>query len=334
MRILFVASGHGPHKEMAPFTRAQASSLRRIGLTINSFPIEGQGLRAYVRAIPQLRKYLRENPPDVIHAHYSLSGWVAVAARPRQPIVLSLMGTDAYGEYVGENKVIPQSRLLTLLTWLIQPFVQKIICKSANIAAYSYRPGITEILPNGVELDKFELLPHEATRKALGLRPDRRYVLFLGDPKNPRKNVALARRAISLLQRDDVELLLPYPIPHSEVVRYFNAADAFVLCSYMEGSPNVVKEAMACNCPLVVTDVGDAAWLVGDEPGCYVASFDPADFAQKLELALQFGSKGQRTGGRERLHTLGLEAGQVADRLKTIYHSLGRATPQKARAGS
>lgn len=98
-----------------------------------------------------------------------------------------------------------------------------------------------------------------------------------------------------------------------------NAADVLLLTSRYEGSPNVIKEAMACNCPIVATDVGDIRWIIGDTEGCYLTSFDPGDVASKLQLALKFG---RRTRGRERLIELGLDSVSVAKRIVQLYQDV------------
>jgi glycosyltransferase involved in cell wall biosynthesis len=109
-------------------------------------------------------------------------------------------------------------------------------------------------------------------------------------------------------------------VAHNDVPKYLNEADVLVFPSYMEGSPNVIKEAMACNCPIVSTDVGDVSWVFGKTKGCYLASFDPADFAEKLKEAISFAQTKGRTKGRQRIVNLSLDMATVAKRLKSIYN--------------
>ena len=98
---------------------------------------------------------------------------------------------------------------------------------------------------------------------------------------------------------------------------YLNAADVLLLTSKWEGSPNILKEAMACNCPIVSTDVGDVKWLLGDLEGHYLSSFDAVDFSKKIKQAFIFG---KRTCGRKRIYELGLDSENIADRIITIYN--------------
>ncbi|HRI59230.1 MAG TPA: glycosyltransferase family 4 protein [Saprospiraceae bacterium] len=190
------------------------------------------------------------------------------------------------------------------------------------------RKSVTHLIPNGVRLDQFKLYD-KTLRKELGLDKDKKYVLFLGDPSDNNKNIALVEAALDILDRPDVELLIRYKVSHEAVVKYLNIADVFTLCSFSEGSPNVVKEAMACNCPMVVTNAGDAAWVVGDTTGCYVSpTYEPGDFAKKLRLALQYSEKYGRTKGRDRLLALGLDAKHIAEKVIGVYRSVTKKQPQ------
>jgi glycosyltransferase involved in cell wall biosynthesis len=105
-------------------------------------------------------------------------------------------------------------------------------------------------------------------------------------------------------------------------VNYYNAADVFLLTSQSEGSPNTIKEAMACNCPIVTTNVGDVKTVIGTTKGCYIALHDIRDIADKLKKALYFCSK---TTGRERIINLGLDSNTIAEKIIKIYktHLIG-----------
>jgi glycosyltransferase involved in cell wall biosynthesis len=321
MKVLFVCSGNSKDFDIPPFIKEQGVSLTKKGIELTYFPVLGKGIKGYLRRSKNLKDYLIQNPVDLIHAHYTLSGWTTVLAFPRVPIVLSLMGTDAYGEYSGPGKIVFKSRFLTLLTFLIQPFVSAIISKSEHIATYVYRKSISYILPNGIRLEQFKLYPPEI-RNELGLKKEKKYVLFLGDKNYKRKNFTLLENALNLIKNDNVELLAPYPVAHDEVVKYLNAADVFIMSAFMEGSPNVIKEAMACNCPIVATDVGDVKWVMGDTEGCYLTSFDPADVAEKIKRAIAFGNDKGRTNGRERIFELGLDSETVAKKILEVYDSV------------
>lgn len=159
MKVLFVCSGNNGSFDMAPFIRKQGESLKKKGVEVDYFPIIGKGIAGYLKAAMRFRGYLKTRRYDLIHAHFTLSGWTVVLGAGRIPVVLSLMGDDAYGVYVGVNRVRFGSRLRTLLTWLIQPFVKAIISKSENIEKYVYLKHKSFIVPNGVDIKWFQPAP-------------------------------------------------------------------------------------------------------------------------------------------------------------------------------
>src|SRR5690554_4110140 len=118
MRVLFVCSGNSDNFDIIPFIKAQGNSLMALGVQVDYFPVVGKGLAGYLRAGVRLRKYLKNKRYDVIHAHFSLSGWTAVIGAGKTPVVLSLMGDDAQGNFIGINKIEFKSRLFTLSTKL------------------------------------------------------------------------------------------------------------------------------------------------------------------------------------------------------------------------
>jgi glycosyltransferase involved in cell wall biosynthesis len=321
LKVLFVSSGNSKKFEIAPFIKAQGESLVNGGVEVTYFSISGKGFIGYLKDSFRLRKYLKNSKIDIIHAHYSLSGWTAVLSFPNLPIVLSLMGSDTYGAFIDVNKISFRSYALVILTKLIQPFVDVIICKSRHIESYVYLKKKSHVIPNGVLLSDFST-NISVSASDLGLSLNKKHVLFLGSKTDVRKNYILADKAVKLLGKGNINLLAPYPVKHEEVVKLLKVVDCLVVPSFMEGSPNVVKEAMACNCPVVATDVGDIQWLFGNTPGYFIADFSSDDVAKKITEALAFVEKFGRTNGRERLIELGLDSREIAHRLINIYSKI------------
>jgi teichuronic acid biosynthesis glycosyltransferase TuaC len=320
MKVLFVCSGNNKTFDIAPFIRQQGESLRKKGVEVDYFPIVGKGIGGYLKAAVSLRQYLKTRRYDLIHAHFTLSGWAAVLGGGRTRVILSLMGDDAYGAYVGVNKVRFSSRHFTFLTWLIQPFVKAIISKSQNIENYVYLKHKSFIVPNGVDIKSFQQSPVMNQRDPLS--KEKKTILFLGNKSEVRKNYSLVQSAVALMNLPNVELINPYPVKHADVPGLLHSADVLAVPSLMEGSPNVVKEAMACNCPIVATETGDIKWVIGDTEGCYVSSFYVHEFSAKLKLALKFAATKGRTDGALRLAILGLDEGSVAKTVIDIYNTV------------
>nr|WP_236252819.1 glycosyltransferase family 4 protein [Echinicola sp. 20G] len=315
--VLFVSSGNIKGFDVAPFIKVQGDSLSKLNINVTYFRIIGKGFKGYISNIGRLRKILKKSNFDLIHAHFTFSAWVAVLSRPKIPIVLSLMGTDAYGRVEKLSQAKPSLNILTVSSLIIQPFVKKIISKSPNIEKVVWQKNKSNILPNGVNLDIF--YPTEKScMESLNLKPDKKYVLFLGNINDPRKNFQLLNKIKKSLRDHNIEILTPYPIEHSKIIAYLNSADLLVMCSLQEGSPNVVKEAMACNCKGVFTDVGDVASLIGNTKGYVLTDFDPVDLKNKILGLINT----NECDGRSRLLELGLDLNSVALRLKNIYSSV------------
>jgi glycosyltransferase involved in cell wall biosynthesis len=175
------------------------------------------------------------------------------------------------------------------------------------------------IIPNGVDLSRFKPIPKQEARKHINYPEELKIVLFISKPNRPEKNVELAERAVKALNNNFAEFKHICNVPNSEIPFYLGAADVLLLTSKWEGSVNVIKEAMACNCPVVTTPVGDTTWVIGDTEGCYLSTFEEGDIAANIEKAFTFG---RRTKGRERILKLGLDSQNIAERIIGVYNEV------------
>ena len=194
------------------------------------------------------------------------------------------------------------------------------IVKSAEMRE---RVGITRaiVVPNGVNMERFHEIDKAKCQKQLGWDATKRHVLFPARPFEERKNWPLAEAAVALLNKrgdfKEIELHPMIGVPNDQTPIMYNAADAAVLPSFYEGSANALKEAMACDTPIVTTDMGDCRERVEGVNGCYVAkTFEVEEFAELLGKALAYGGK---SNGRERLLADGIADWQIAERLIGIY---------------
>lgn len=307
MKVLFVCSGNN-HYSIVPFIKVQGESLKREGIEIEYFPVKGKGVSGYLKNIKPLKEFIRKNNFDIIHAHFGLIGLLCVLTHSKLPIVLSVMGDDAYGSFDLNGKRIKSSLFGVFLTQIALIFVRRIIVKSKNILNVIPYKNKSHIIPNGVDFDIFR--PNSESLK-------KNSILFLADEDNQRKNYNLLKKALELINGPEITCINPYPIDHEEFPFYLNNCSVFVLTSYNEGSPNVIKEAMACNIPIVSTDVGDVKEVIGKTEGCFITTFEPSDVAMKIERALEYA---KRTTGREDIKHL--ESGIIAHKIIDIYKQI------------
>lgn len=305
MRILIVASYN--KNRFAPFIVEQTEALKKQPCEIAWFGLQGKGLMGYLKNLSALKKKIREVRPDVVHAHYGLSGLLANLQR-RIPVVTTYHGSD-----INEKKAFRFSRIaMRLSAWNI--FVSR---KTLDIAQPKKHYSL---LPCGIDLCEAQLTEKIVARQKMKLDEKKKYVLFAGAFDNAVKNAPLAKEAVLLIQDDNVELLELKGYSREEVTLLMCAADAFLMTSFTEGSPQVIKEAMACGCPIVSVDVGDVKERMDCVDGCYVAETrEPQELATMLKKAVSLQDK---TKGREKIIIDGLDNHQVASRLMGIYNNV------------
>lgn len=305
MRILVVASFN--KGIFSPFIVEQTEALKRQGCEVGYFGLQGKGLKGYLQNLPQLKRTIEECKPDVVHAHYGLSGLFANLQR-RVPVVTTYHGSD-----INDKRVLPFSKMaMRLSAWNI--FV------SRKIMEMVHSEQKCTLLPCGIDLSKAQLTSRNEARQKMGLNPDKRYVLFAGAFDNAVKNAPLAKETVASLRDDQVELLELKGYSRDEVTSLMCAANVLLMTSYNEGSPQVVKEAMASGCPVVSVDVGDVKERVEGVAGCFVAKTREAkELAEGLAEAMAFEGK---TKGRERIIADGLDNVRIADQLLEIYNSV------------
>jgi glycosyltransferase involved in cell wall biosynthesis len=297
------------------FICTQVESLARLGIGVDVCRLKGTGISKYIKGIAAVRKAVRSKHYDIVHAHYMYSGWTARFAT-RLPLVVSFMGNDVYsncnewGEYRFYSRVLHGifSRLLSYATAYN-------IAKSVGLTKYLCAKT-TSIISNGVDLDIF--YPRTVAKREVGLNEDQQHILFAGRPSaGGYKRYPLAEAAFELVRKSNpsAQLLTLDRKPQQEVARFLNAVDCLLLTSAHEGSPNIVKEAIACNLPIVSVDVGDVAERIKEFEGCYIVSDEPKSIAESVEKVL---ARGKRLcGGYAAVDELSLA--KVARRIQSVY---------------
>lgn len=305
MRILLVcAFKENLAENAAPFVVEQKNALQRCGVECDISLVKGKGVCGYLRQLRLLKAQIAAFQPDVVHAHYGLSGMLANLQR-KIPVVTTYHGSD-----INDRKALPLSKMaMRLSAWNV--FVSK---KTMDIAKPTKK---FTLLPCGVDLSELQLTPKAEARTKMHLEQKKRYVLFAGAFDNVVKNAPLAKEAVAGIGDANVVMLELKGYSREEVTLLMCAADVLLMTSLSEGSPQVIKEALACGCPIVSVDVGDVKERVDGVEGCFVAKTrEPEELAKLLHEALLFE---KRTKGREKVVSDGLDNSCIAKKLMEIY---------------
>lgn len=340
MRILEVSrykNNFADHQ--LPFVTEQGEAIRDYlnrGLEIGDCKLENEPSAVdyflvkgnYLKAVGALKAKIREFKPDIVHAHFGLSA-ITAELQGLVPVVTTFHNGETLNWHAN------------MLCSLFSLRAKHVIYVAHHIRDLSFfKAKNYSIIPCGVPMDQCGVMDKEDARKQLNWDAKKKYILFGGAFDNLRKNYKLLAEAVERLTNEgltnegvnDIELVEMKGLSRAECVLRMNACDLFALPSHSEGSPQALKEAMACNCPCLATDIADVRYLFGDEPGHWILrnprktherwdadekSLD--EMVQLLNDALKFEG---RTNGRQRIIDLELSNEQVAERIVNIYNEI------------
>jgi len=309
VRVLVVTSLYPTveHRERGRFVADQVESLRRIeGVEVEVFRFDPGGAR-FISAARGLRRVHGRARFDVVHAHHGLGGWTARTLGRRAPLVVTFHGTDLEHRIVGR-----MSQALARITTL--PATVSADLARRRLPRAGSAQGVA-VLPTGVDLDRFRPTPRAAARAQLGLDPAGRYLLFPADPARAEKR---HDRAIELARALGADLLVYERVDPERAPLYVNAASAVVVTSEREGFGLAVLEALACDVPVVATNVGIAPLALAGITGTLCSPFHPQQWAGVVEEHLS--APDPRVSGRARASLFGRD--RMARRVFQAYVDL------------
>lgn len=289
------------------FVQEQIADIQALGVDVRVELIDGASRPlAYARGAGSVRSALRGFHADIVHAHYGLTGAVALTQR-RAPVVTTFHGSDCNGSIPWQRRV----------SWMVARACTPVFVSSE--LARGLGCAQAAVIPAAVDLDAFRPVDREQARAALGWEHTEPVALLPGSRSHRAKGADLFDAAVTETRR-----LLPglhavslEGLSRQEVALTMNAADVTVLTSVSEGSPVAVRESLACTTPVVTVPVGDAPMIVEGLPGCAVVPRDPMRIAQAIEAALEMG---RSSALRERVAPFGRPV--IAQRLHALYQSV------------
>lgn len=307
MKVLIVANKNSG--SFSSFVIEQGSSIAYEGAEVEYFGVIGKGWTGYLSCRKKLIKKIEECKPDLIHAHYGLCGLLANLQR-KVPVVTTFHGSD-----------IQSSTMIRCLSRLAMYLSKYNIFVLKNMPdRVGYKKKNYSVVPCGVNLSVFKPMDMVEARKRLNWNTKDIYVLFAGRFDNPVKNPLWAKKCIALAGNCKLIELKGYK--RIEVNLLMNACNLLLVTSISEASPQVVKEAMACNHPIVSTDVGDVRSVFGETKGCYITSRNEVDCVEQIRKAIRFSMKYSQTDGRGRVIDLGLDIHEIAQKIISLYKQL------------
>lgn len=314
MKVLHITNNYPTQENpvFGIFVKEQIDSLYDVNVESEVFFINGRelGKKAYFTAIFELNILLKNKDYDILHCHHSFSAVILL-------LTFRFSGHKKILSYQNDPDKEGGGGLYKIMSF----FMNGIILKNFK------NPFLTKktfYLPNGVDLNFFKPSNQLKSKLALNLNPDKDYVLFMDSYKRrSQKRIDRFNKVIEILKGDleykNVEPLILTNTPRKEIPTYLSASSLHIITSDFEGSPNSVKECLACDTQVVSTPVGNVKDLIGDIPGCFISNnFDPVELANLAAKALLIKS----FSGRKYISKKELDISTVAKKLKSIYEEI------------
>jgi teichuronic acid biosynthesis glycosyltransferase TuaC len=319
IRVLAVIPESSARASMI-FARRQTASLQQAGTVCETFFLASRTSPwILIKEWRRLHRMAKSFRPDLLHAHYGTVTAFLSAVSASVPLVVTYRGSD-----LNPSSSVSWARGFAgrLLSQLAALRARQIICVSAQLRERLWwKKHCTTVIPSGVDTALFFPRPRNEARAKLGWGNCERVILFnAGDPKLKRLDLAQAAvEAATMICGEIRFVVLNGDVAAETIPVMMGAADCLLLTSDWEGSPNVVKEAMACNLPVVTVDAGDVrARLEGVSPS-RIVDRDPEEIAKALaEILIQR----KRSNGSSRIEEL--SESSVARRIISIYRTANR----------
>ena len=323
MRILMILPVDDGSSTPKVWAQRQLDSLAQLGVDIDTYLFRNRrSLKGLISGGLAIRAKARLSNADFVHVHYGAAQALIAVLLSGKPVVISFCGSDVFGNYDRSGHKTWSGVLSGVLSQIAALGCRRCIAKSDELKSalwFSWSRRKCDVIPNGVDLNVFHPMARIEARRALGWSADEPTVLFMDrkgawvkDPDLAQAAYTEAKKTFGSLKMQVIEKEAPERMP-----LFFNAADVLLLTSRHEGSNNTVKEALACNLPIVATACGDIPERLQGIEGCHVSPRDPRELGRRL---CQVIASGRRTDGRDNIKELSLD--RVAMRVKQCYEKV------------
>lgn len=318
IRVLAIIPGEAADRSSMVFARRQMNAIAQSEVDVHVFFLSSRtSLRVLVQEFRRFRKTVSEFDPHIVHAHYGTITALFSALASYRPLVITFRGSD-----LNPTSDIGYIRsLVGRVCSQIAVFRAKhVICVSEQLRNQLWsRRCPTSVIFDGVNLSLFYPIPKDKARQTLEWDSKKKFVFFNLGGRPAGKRLALAESAIKIASREvrDIELIKVSKVDPERIPLLMNACDCLLLTSDWEGSPTVVKEAMACELPVVSVDVGDvSALLDGVLPSRVVPDNSEAIGRALVEIL----RKGVRSNGTMRVQPMSEES--TTSKVLDIYQRI------------
>lgn len=305
MKVLIVCSGKPSNPNWSfeidqSYVYEQVESLKKFGISYDTYIIEGKGALGYLKNYKGLMKKIKSYQPDCVHAHYGLSGLLSNLQR-KIPVITTFHGCD-----INEKK---NQKFATITSALSAEniFVHKNLPPKIN-----YNKEL-HVIPCGVDTSIFFHINRQEAREKLGLETDKRYALFASSFDLEVKNYPLAKASIEK-SKPEIELIELKGYTREEVNLLMNAVDFLLITSLSETGPMVAKEAMCCNTPIVSVDVGDVKSISIGIEQCCITSYNSDEISKQIDKIIE---SREKNDSREKMEQYSLEI--IAKQVFEVY---------------
>ncbi|WP_432710814.1 glycosyltransferase family 4 protein [Pedobacter sp.] len=284
------------------------------GVEVEIYFINGRAKKwNYLKSIGNIRNMLKNGNYDLVHIHYGLSALFLLFYQPKLPVIITLHSGELYRKKGAINHLAQKTITLSILK-----NTTKIIVLNDDMVnlLHKYQKKLVK-LPCGIDLNFFREKGNHTVDKEL-------IIGFPGNKTRNEKNFKLFDEITRELRKTfNIRIIEFHNLTRDEVLLHLQSLDVLVMTSLVEGSPQIIKEAMACNRPIVSTNVGDIADLLHDVQNCYVInSFEPAALLKPIKKILLLPVEDRKSNGRHKLDQMGLGADQVANSVLHIYNEV------------